>query len=450
MWAVSEHHPDVVGELIKAGADIQARTLGYSQVENFGGQQAQDAATSRNSPLNAYQKGGSTPLLFAARVGDLESTRLLLAAGANVNDASPDGMNTVVLASRSNHEKLAQLLVDSGADPNAAGAGYTALHAAVLMSQADLVKTLLAHGANPDAPLTRGTPVRRGGEDLVLPDELIGATPFMLAAKFTDVPIMKLLAAAGADPKIPMRSGATPLMAASGFGWGGGTTRRGIDTFANFGTAVDPQAEQSTIEAVKILLDMGINVNSADPAGNTALFGAVSKGMNRVVQFLVANGADVNVANKRGQTPLKLTAPGRNGIGLKSTADLLISLGAKEQAIVKITVTSEVDYSAAMKEINVQATALRRATSDEEAATAATRRLEVLFKEIQSFWAARKVDDATATANEALTAVQAVSKATAAQDVDAAGQAVEKLNGTCASCHMAHRDKRPDGTFQLK
>jgi ankyrin repeat protein len=454
MWAVSEQHPDVVRELIEAGADIQARTLGYSQIENFGGQQnqAQGVATVSNPPaLHVYQKGGSTPLLFAARVGDLESTRLLLAAGANANDTSPDGMTTVVLASRSNHEKLAQLLVESGADPNAAGAGYTALHAAVLMSQPDLVKTLLAHGANPNAPLTRGTPVRRGGEDLVLPDELIGATPFMLAAKFADVPIMKLLAAAGADPKIPMKNGTTPLIAASGFGWAGGSTRRGIDLFANFGTAVDPQEEQSTIEAVKILLDMGVNVNSADPKGNTALFGAVSRGMNSVVRFLVDNGADVNVANRRGQTPLKLTAPGRNGVGLKSTADLLLSLGAKDQTpIVKITVTSEADYSAAMKEINVQTTALRRATSDEEAATAAAQRLEALFKEMQSFWAARKVDDATATANDALTAVQAVSKATAAHDMDAAGQAVQKLNGTCAACHMAHRDKRPDGTFQLK
>lgn len=326
MWAVSEQHTDVVRELIKAGADIQARTLSYSQTENF----------VRNShALDAYQKGGSTPILFAARVGDLESTRLLLAAGANVNDTSPDGMNTVVLASRSSHEKLAQLLVESGADPNAAGAGYTALHAAVLMSQPDLVKTLLAHGANPNARLTRGTPVRRGGEDLVLPNDVIGATPFMLAAKFADVPIMKLLAAAGADPKIPMKNGTTPLMAASGFGWAGGSTRRGIDLFANFGTAVDPQEEQSTIEAVKVLLGMGINVNSADPEGNTALFGAVSRGMNRVVQFLADNGADVNATNKRGQTPLKLTAPGRTGIGLKSTADLLISLGAKDQAIVK-------------------------------------------------------------------------------------------------------------------
>src|ERR1019366_610701 len=86
MWAVSEQHPDVVRELIEAGADIQARTLGYSQIENFGGQQgqAQGVASVRNPPaLDVYQKGGSTSLLFAARVGDLESTRLLLAAGAH-------------------------------------------------------------------------------------------------------------------------------------------------------------------------------------------------------------------------------------------------------------------------------------------------------------------------------------------------------------------------------
>ena len=326
MWAVAYKHPDVVRVLIEVGADVHARTLSYPQWTSFGPERPTDNPIA----FGNYQKGGSTPLLLAARVGDQESVRLLLAAGANVNDAAPDGLSALVLAARSGHQKLAQFLVEQGGDPNSTTSGYTALHAAVLTGSADLVKTLVAHGANPNVPLTNGTPIRRSGQDLELPIDLMGATPFMLAAKFADVDILRVLAGQ-ADPRLPMKNGTTPLMAAAGFGWGGGADRRGLDynKFTDYGNTLKAREEKDTFEAVALLLDLGVDVNGADPDGNTALFGAVAKGFNSVVQLLADKGVDLNVKNKRGQTPLKLATGERNSSDLKSTAELLRKLGAK-------------------------------------------------------------------------------------------------------------------------
>jgi ankyrin repeat protein len=327
MWAVSYQHPNVVRALIEVGADVHARTLSYPQWTSFG----PERPTTNPIAFGNYQKGGSTPLLLAARVGDLESARLLLAAGAKVNDAAPDGLSAVIVATRSGHEKLAQLLVEQGGDPNIDTAGYTALHAAVLTGAGDLVRTLLAHGANPNAPLTNGTPIRRSGQDLELPIDLMGATPFMLAAKFADVDILRALAGK-ADPRLPMKNGTTPLMAAAGFGWGGGADRRGLDynKFTDYGNALKAQEEKDTLESVALLLDLGVDVNGSDSEGNTALFGAVAKGFNSVVQLLADKGANLNLYNKRGQTPLTLATGERNSADLKSTAELLRKLGAKD------------------------------------------------------------------------------------------------------------------------
>src|SRR5262249_45437685 len=102
-------------------------------------------------------RGGSTPLLFAARSGDVESVHALLAAGADVNDTLPDGMSALVLAAQSGNGPAARLLLEKGADPNAAAIGYTSLHAAVLRSDLSLVNELLRHGANPNSSITKGT-----------------------------------------------------------------------------------------------------------------------------------------------------------------------------------------------------------------------------------------------------------------------------------------------------
>ena len=146
MWAAAEKHPEVVRLLLAAGADFKMRSLAYSTT--VVDEQTQRAGREK---LNyEVERGGMTALMFAARNGALESARLLVAAGADVNDALPDGMSALVLAAHSGNGDVAILLLDKGADPNAAGIGYTALHAAALRDDLSLVKALLAHGADPN------------------------------------------------------------------------------------------------------------------------------------------------------------------------------------------------------------------------------------------------------------------------------------------------------------
>src|SRR5579871_1748154 len=217
MWAVSERHPEVTKILIEHGADVQARSRIFNEfmirAENGGRLVCPPppGVNARCTNAEMIPKGGSTPLLFAARSGDLESTKLLIAAGANVNDTGPDGNSALVIAAYSGNGKVAQFLLDKDALPNAAGAGFTAMHAAVLRGDPELLKALLAHGANPNARVTKGTPIRRSAQDYVIPDTLVGATPFFLAAKYVEPEMMRLLAAAGADAKLPIQDGTTAL-----------------------------------------------------------------------------------------------------------------------------------------------------------------------------------------------------------------------------------------------
>src|SRR5262245_6302129 len=200
MWAVAQQHPAVVRLLIDAHADIRARSLAYDQT-------VVDEQTQRagREELNyTVKRGGATPLLFAARVGDVESARLLLNAGADANDAQPDGVSALVLAAHSGHGAVAALLLDRAANPDTLTSGYTALHAAVLRSDIALVKALLAHGANPHLRITRGTPMRRDTTDWNLSKTLIGSTSYLLAARFLEPAILTLLAAAGADRQATM------------------------------------------------------------------------------------------------------------------------------------------------------------------------------------------------------------------------------------------------------
>lgn len=302
MWAAARRHPKVVAVLIEFGADVRARSRTYRSTvtsEGQGLEKRKDPAELNYTVL----RGGSTPLLFAARADDAESARLLLAAGADVNDALPDGTSALTLAAHSGNETVAMLLLEKGADPNGAAVGYTALHAAVLRGELELVRALLARGANPNAHITAGTPIRRSSQDFALPKALIGATPYFLAAKFLEVPIMRALAAAGADPKLGTPDGTTPLMAAAGVGASLSSDRRGVGTDDGGGT-LEPQSR--ILDAVQAAIDLGGDVNAANQAGNTALHGAAFLGYDSVVQRLVDRNAMINAKNKRGQTPLAM------------------------------------------------------------------------------------------------------------------------------------------------
>ena len=296
MWAAAERHPDVVQLLIDAHADVRARSLVYPQV--VVGEQTQRAG--REELNYTVLRGGATPLLFAARVGDVESARRLLQAGADANDAQPDGISALVLAAHSGHGGVGALLVERGADPNAFASGYTALHAAVLRSDLDLVKALLAHGADPDRRMAKGTPMRRDTTDWNLPATLIGSTPYLLAARFLEPEIMRALAAGGADPRLAMPDGANAVMLAAGTGSSRTASRRGIETI-DFGQ-VEP--ESRVRDAVAAALDLGGDVAAVSQSGDTALHVSAALGHDSVVQYLVDHGAAVNVKNKRGLTPL--------------------------------------------------------------------------------------------------------------------------------------------------
>jgi len=332
MWAISERHPDVTALLLEFGADVRARTSVRKMLVNSGPDGIL-RLTSDRTDLFEEEQGGFTPLLFAARVGDAQSAKLLLEKGAKANETAPMGATPLVVAAHSGQDEVALVLLDHGADANAADAGYTALHAAIRRSDFDLVTALLAHGANPNAVLTKSTPVRRGSQDWAFDPVWVGATPMWLAAKLTDPAIMRALAQAGADPRLPGKDGASVLMAV----FAGGPGRRPVGNATR-----DPKdVERDTLETLKTALELGVDVNAPNAAGDTPMHMAALRKSNTYVQFLAEHGAKLDLKNKKGQTPLVLAQSRPNAYLAATlvdydpargaaTADLLRKLGATE------------------------------------------------------------------------------------------------------------------------
>jgi len=323
MWAVAEHRPDIAQVLLAHGADVNARSAVMQELIYRENPDPGDENNAKGQPHPTGEmiaRGGSTPLLFAARAGDIECAKLLLGAGANVNDAAADGTSALVMAAFSEHGDFAAFLLDHGADPNAAGSGYTALHIAALTHNRELLKTLVAHHVDLNARLTKGTPVRRFEDDLVLPQSLAGATPFLVAAHFAEADMMRDLASAGADTRLATANGTTPLMAAVA------PDRRSI-ALRGVRTRKGPSP---ALEAVQLALQLGGDVNAMNGNGDTALHIAALKGANAIIQLLVAKGARLDARNKLGQTPLGVTQSATlsdsGRLRLKSTAELLRKL----------------------------------------------------------------------------------------------------------------------------
>ena len=314
MWAVLENHPEVARLLIEKGADVNAQT----NVVIPDGITGEPAAASGNIGANGpgfYRaravptpSGAMSPLLFAAREGNLAMARLLLEAKADINLPSANGSSPLVVAITNNHIQLAMELLGKGANPNLADRFWkrTPLYAAIemrnidftrespppladAMDPMDLIKALLAKGADPNARVNT-TPVRgfmQGSANWVNFD---GQTAFIRAALAGDITLMRLLLEHGADPNLTTNEGSTALMAAAGI------------NFVVSQTFTHPNEEY--LEAAKLCLEKGNNVNAVNNQGLTAMHGATNRGFDDMVKLLAAAGAKLDVPDKQGRTPM--------------------------------------------------------------------------------------------------------------------------------------------------
>lgn len=347
MFAAAERHPAVARLLIEVGADVEARTESTVRPARRMAppdKEEEPRLLRKNQAVAVAQlpkdgdydpprpEGGFTPLLHAAMSGDLETVRALVEAGADLNGAAADGLTPVMVAIIKHNPAVALYLLEMGADPNRAEAGFTALHAAAVTGQEDVVKLLAAKGADLNARVTM--PLRLSAAFIPYNPDLVagrlsqvGATPYMQAAKAVNPEMMRLLVDLGADPRLTADDGTSAIMLAAGMG------KRSLSdmfAFVQYYSWDEPRA----IETIKLAKELGGDINAKNEFGETALHGAVYHAANQVVKYLVDSGADINATNWADQTPLR-SANGHLYSGTfvryPETAELLLSLGADPQ-----------------------------------------------------------------------------------------------------------------------
>lgn len=305
-----------------------------SKTEEAAADESEEITAARKARAEQAPKvmGGMTPLLYAARQGNIASGIALLEGGAKIDEGSASEQTTpLVLAIANGHYDFAKMLLDRGADVNMANAqGVTPLWATVDVrwvprqwspepitdqektNYLALMKLLLSHGANPNARLGKQVWSRVLTENRNWTDPA-GSTPFWRAAQADDVEAMKLLVAGGADPNIPSKIGATPLMMAAGLGWS-----------ANY-----HQTAPTRLEAIQYCLSLGADINAHDQLGYTPLHGAAFVGDLKNIQYMVDHGAKTNVRTKAGDTPADMAnGPFEKSLPAYDAVALLEKLGS--------------------------------------------------------------------------------------------------------------------------
>ena len=298
MWAAARGNAEAIHVLAEVGGDVHARTEREGRGRRYNGHRP---GTKSPDPT------GFTPVMFAARAGHVDAVRVLLEAGANVNDTLSDGQSVLVVATANANWELADYLLDKGADPNRASAGWNALHQTVrtrrmnlksalpgpipsgTVDSIDMIKKMLAKGVDVNARMTRNG-MKDGQRSRF---NRLGATAFLLAAKGTDIEAMQVLVEAGADPNIKNAENTTPLMVAAGVDiWNPGEDGGSL-----------PGQEDEVLEAVTICVVLGSDVNAVNDLGVTALHGAAYRGVNIVAEYLVEQGAKLDARDMNGWIP---------------------------------------------------------------------------------------------------------------------------------------------------
>ena len=317
IWAVRANNTEIMRMLLAAGATVEAATrVGQKPAvrpPGAGGGSHGVGIVRSGVPLQGEQlpaPGGMTPLLFAARDGLLDAATLLAEAGADLDKPDPNGITPLLMAITNGQVPVAQFLLGHGADPKTTDwYGRTALWSAAEIRNLDLrsgatdngidrgaalrlIAALIDKGADVNARVKEFPPARRymlplGSLEWV---DMTGQTAFTRAAQSGDVTLMRLLLSKGADPRITTFNGTNALMTAAGVNWVIGQTY--TETPGNW------------LDAVKLCLDLGFDVNAVNQMGLAAVHGAANRGSDDVIELLASRGARLDLPDKEGRTPM--------------------------------------------------------------------------------------------------------------------------------------------------